>query len=204
MTSDVARRTPDAVLFISFGGPEKREDIMPFLEIVTRGRGIPKERLEDVARHYDIIGGKSPINEITRRQARALENQLKAEGSELGVYIGQRHWHPFLEDTLRNMAADGVQRAVGFITAAHRCEASWERYLHAVEEARRRIGESAPVIDYVEPWYDHPLFIDAICARIRAVIPAGRKPGSSALNVKDAGPPLTIPLTTVGPARYRN
>jgi len=167
----------DAVLFIGFGGPEKREDIMPFLEQVTRGRGIPRERLEGVAHHYEAIGGSSPINQITRSQAEALELQLRTLrtlGSELRVYVGQRNWRPFLEDTLRRMAKAGVKRAIGFPAAAHRCEASWERYLHAVEDARRRIGGSAPAIDYVGPWFDHPLFIDAIAERIDAVIPAKR------------------------------
>src|SRR4051812_32654023 len=96
-----------AVLFISFGGPEKSDDIMPFLETVTRGRGIPPERLRDVAHHYELIGGKSPINEITRRQANALRQELAARGTPLPVYIGQRNWHPFIEDALRQMAADG-------------------------------------------------------------------------------------------------
>ncbi len=133
---------------------------MPFLEIVTKGRGIPQARLNEVAHHYHDIGGRSPINEITRNQAAALERELGVP-----VYIGQRNWHPFLEDTLTTMAANGIQRAVGFITAAHRCEASLERYLRAVETARSNVPR-APIIDYVNSWYDHPLFIEAICAKI--------------------------------------
>jgi ferrochelatase len=163
---------PDAVLFIGFGGPEKREDVMPFLETVTRGRGIPPERLKEVAHHYEVMGGSSPINTITNRQAEAL-GKLAAQP----VYVGNRNWHPFLEDTLRKMATDGIKNAVGFVTAAHRCEASWERYLKAVDEARKRIGGSAPVIDYVEPWFDHSLFIEAICEQIKSVIPRGRQRG---------------------------
>src|ERR1017187_2088735 len=169
----------DAVLFIGFGGPEKSLDILPFLEGISarlpagrQGRGIPKERLLDVAHHYEAMGGASPINEITRRQANALESQLRAQGSELRVYVGQRNWHPFLEDALRRMAEAGIRRAVGFPAAAHRCEASWERYLNAVEEARKTIGSSAPVIDYVGPWFDHPLFIDAIAERVKETIAA--------------------------------
>jgi ferrochelatase len=150
-----------AVFYIGFGGPEKREDIVPFLELVTRGRGIPKERLKEVAHHYEVIGGKSPINEITQRQAKAL-SKLAAQP----VYLGNRNWHPFLEDTLRKMAQDGIKQAIGFPTAAYRCEASWERYLKAVEDARKRVGGSAPVITYTEPWFDHPLFIEAIAARV--------------------------------------
>src|SRR5258708_7098459 len=111
--------TYDAVLFIGFGGPEKRDDVMPFLEIVTRGRGIPKEHLLDVAHHYELMGGKSPINKITRDQAAGMECELRKQGSELSVYVGQRNWHPFLEDTLRAMTKKGIKRAIGFPAAAH-------------------------------------------------------------------------------------
>jgi ferrochelatase len=169
----------DGVLFIGFGGPEKSEDTMPFLELVTRGRGIPRERLVDVAHHYEKIGGASPINEITRRQAAALERQLRTQGSKLNVYMGQRNWHPFLEDTLQKMTSDGVKYAIGFPAAAHRCEASWERYLAAVEEARQNVGASAPVVDYIDPWFDHPLFIEAICERIRELSPSPPSPSPS-------------------------
>jgi ferrochelatase len=164
---------PDAVFYIGFGGPEKHEDIRPFLERVTRGRGIPPERIEEVVHHYDQIGGASPINAITNRQAAALQSLLAKTDRPWPVYVGNRNWHPFLEDTLRRMADDGVKRAIGFPTAAYRCEASWERYLHAVEEARKRIGGSAPVIAYVNPWFDHPLFIKALVARIKEVLKAG-------------------------------
>lgn len=160
----------EAVFFISFGGPEKREEIRPFLEIVTRGRRIPPERIDEVAHHYETIGGASPINAITRRQAEDLEKALARTDTPWPVYIGNRNWHPFLEDTLRKMAADGIQRTVGFITAAHRTEASWERYINAVEEARQRIGAGAPSIEYVDPWFEHPLFIEAIAARVQDVV----------------------------------
>ncbi len=165
----------EAVLFISFGGPEKSEDIMPFLERVTSGRGIPKERLTEVAHHYEQIGGASPINAITRRQAEAVQAQLKNGACPWPVYIGQRNWHPLMEDTLRQMTRDGIKRAVGFVTAAHRCEASWERYVADVETASRRTGAS-PIIDYVDPWFDHPLFIEAISDRVRSVAPIDKHP----------------------------
>src|SRR6266700_8306231 len=106
----------DAVFFISFGGPEKKEDIIPFLENITRGRGIPPGRLKEVARHYEVIGGASPINAITNRQAEGVRKLLSEP-----VYVGNRNWHPFLEDTLRKMMADGVKHAIGFVTAAYRC-----------------------------------------------------------------------------------
>ena len=164
----------DAVLFVSFGGPDKPEDIMPFLEIVTKGRGIPRERLAGVAEHYRHIGGRSPINEITRRQAEALRGALAKAGDRRPVYLGQRNWHPFLEETLSRMRDDGVRRATGFITAPYRSEASLERYVAAVAAARETVGAGAPVIEFVEPWFDHPSFIDAIAARVREKeFPAG-------------------------------
>ncbi len=159
----------DAVLFLSFGGPEKSEDIMPFLEIVTRGRGIPKARLAEVAHHYELMGGASPINEITRRQAQALQKELATAGCDLPVFVGQRNWHPFVEDTLRQMVLTGVKKPVAFITAAHRCEASLERYVEAVDQAREKVP-GAPLIDYVSPWFDHPLFIGAVTARIEEIL----------------------------------
>lgn len=164
----------DAVLFISFGGPEKADDVMPFLEIVTRGRGIPRERLLGVAEHYRRMGGKSPINEITRRQAAALRDELAKSGDALPVYIGQRNWTPFLGEALRRMRDDGVKTAVGFCTAAYRSEASLERYAAAVAAAREAVGPGAPEVSFVGPWFDHPLFIAALAARARELkAPAG-------------------------------
>jgi len=155
------------VLFLSFGGPQTPDEIMPFLESVTRGRGIPKERLAGVAEHYRHIGGRSPINEITSQQAEGLRERLRIAGRPRDVYIGQRHSAPYIESALREMAANGIERCVGFITAAYRCEASLERYVAAVEEARIKIGPAAPRVDFVGPWFDHPFFVSAISERIR-------------------------------------
>ncbi len=131
----------DAVLLIAFGGPTRREDIRPFLARVTQGVPIPPERLEEVARHYEAVGGKSPLNEITFRQAKALEKVLAARGIELPVYVGLRNASPFFSETLAQMARDGVERAVGFILSSHRTEASWERYQ---KTSPRRAPSSAP------------------------------------------------------------
>ncbi len=155
----------DAVFFIGFGGPEKREDIRPFLEIVTRGKPIPPSRIEEVVHHYEVLGGYSPINAITNSQAEGLRQELAKGGPSWPVYVGNRNWHPFIEAVLRKMMSDGVKRAIGFYTAAHRSEASLERYWNAVEGARQRIGADAPVIEFVGPWFDHPLFIEAITQR---------------------------------------
>ncbi len=157
----------EEIFFISFGGPEKPDEVMPFLEHVTQGRGIPRERLLGVAEHYMHFGGRSPINEITRRQARGLEEALSKAGDARRVRIGQRHSAPFIEDALRRMKDDGVTKAFGLCTAAYRCEASHERYIAAVEKARENIGAGAPVVEYARPWFDHPLFVEAIAARVK-------------------------------------
>ena len=164
----------DAVLFASFGGPERPEDVLPFLEHVTLGRGIPRERLLGVAEHYEHLGGRSPIVEITRRQADALQAALAAAGDPRRVYVGQRHSAPFLDAALSRMRDDGVERALAFITAAYRCEASLERYVAAVAQARAKVGPGAPAVEFVGPWSDHPLFIAALAARaLEPSAPAG-------------------------------
>lgn len=161
-----------AVLFASFGGPESREDIMPFLERVTRGRGIPRERLLGVAEHYEHIGGRSPIVEITKRQAAALQAALAAAGDGRKVYLGQRHSPPYFDDAFAAMRADGVERVLVFVTSAFRSEASLERYVEAVEAARAKLGPAAPSVEWVGPWSDHPRFVAALAARAREAAPS--------------------------------
>ena len=155
----------DAVLLIAFGGPEKPEDIRPFLEIVTAGRRIPPERIEDVAHHYELIGGRSPLNELTFRQAEALRHALKHEAITTPVYVGMRNWRPFLHDTLAEMRDAGHRHALGIILSSFQIEASWERYVGDVAAAREKVGSGAPRVSYAPPWADHPRFIDAMVAR---------------------------------------
>src|SRR5512134_1234015 len=104
----------DALLLVSFGGPERQEDVVPFLENVTRGRGIPRERLEEVGQHYRLFGGRSPINDQNRALLAAIREDLAGAGIELPVYWGNRNWDPYLADALREMRDDGVQRAAVF------------------------------------------------------------------------------------------
>ncbi|MBI4246615.1 MAG: ferrochelatase, partial [Candidatus Rokubacteria bacterium] len=126
----------DAVLLIAFGGPTAPDEIRPFLDNVTRGRRIPPERLDEVARHYAAMpGGRSPLNDLTLAQARALEAALPAVGLRLPVFVGMRNWPPYLHETLAAMAGRGVRRALGVILSALRCEASWERYIEDVAQA---------------------------------------------------------------------
>ena len=155
-----------AVLLIAFGGPTSSEEVRPFLARVTQGTAIPPQRLEDVARHYQAVGGKSPLNEITSRQARAVQKLLRDRGMGFSVYVGMRNAAPFFVDMLRQMARDGIERALGFILSSHHTDASWGRYQRNVADARLEIGAGAPEIDYCAGWYDHPLFIQTWCELI--------------------------------------
>jgi ferrochelatase len=163
----------DAVLLIAFGGPTRPEEIRPFLARVTNGIPIPAARLEEVANHYEAVGGKSPLNEITLRQAEALQELLKTRDRKLPVYVGMRNASPFFAETLKRMADDGIRRALGFILSSHRTEASWERYQTNILDARAELGGAALAVDYCDDWHDHPLFIqtwaeliDAACATL--------------------------------------
>jgi len=157
----------DAVMLISFGGPEKPEEIRPFLDIVLKGRPVPPARLESVVQHYMAIGGRSPLNELTRQQAAALETELAGRGVKLPVVVGMRNWHPFLKETLASLAARGIKNVVGVILSSHRGEASVDRYKAAVAEARAELGPDAPLITYAPTWAEQPLFIDALADRVR-------------------------------------
>ena len=152
----------DAVLLVAFGGPEKMDDVRPFLANVLRGRPVPPARLREVVRHYELFDGRSPLNEITFRQAEAVRSYLAQEGQPLPVYVGMRNWHPYLAETLEQMGRDGVKNAVGFILSAQQSEAGWARYKTNVEEARERVGSLAPQVSFTVGWHNHPLFIQAV------------------------------------------
>lgn len=160
----------DAVLLIAFGGPTAMHEVRPFLDNVLRGRPVPTERIESVVHHYERIGGQSPLNELTMRQARALEAELRRRGSPLPVYVGMRNWAPYLHETLARMAADRVGRAMGVILSPQQNDAGWGRYQRDVAEARARVGVSAPRVDYVEEWHAHPLFIEAMTAQVSTAL----------------------------------
>ena len=168
----------DAVLLIAFGGPTRPEEVRPFLANVVRGRKVPPERIEEVVRHYDAIGGRSPLNDLTLRQACKLEAALAASGPALPVYVGMRNWAPYLADTLARMAADGVRRAVGVILSPHASEASRERYTDEVDATRAALGARAPEVRYVGTWHTHPLFVTAVADAATAALvtlPAARR-----------------------------
>lgn len=155
----------DAVLMLGYGAPEKKEDILPFLQNVAKGRPIPPDRLEEVAHHYEMFGG-SPLNEYTYKQARGLENKLSENGSSIPVYVGMRNWHPYIPDTLKKMAEAGTKKAIGMIMAAHQSDASWERYQRDVQEGLKETGVDIE-FEYSPPLFDHPLFIQDSADRVR-------------------------------------
>jgi ferrochelatase len=163
---------PDSVLLIAFGGPTAPHEIRPFLENVTRGRRIPPERLEAVAHHYEQMpGGCSPLNELTDRQAAALRRALERTGPRLPVFVGMRHWHPLLAETLAAMTGAGRRCAVGIILSPFRCDASWERYQEDVAGARS-IVTGAPEVIFAPPWAAHPGFLAAAAESVRAAFEA--------------------------------
>jgi ferrochelatase len=168
----------DAVLLLSFGGPEGPADVMPFLENVVRGRGVPRERLLAVAEHYHHFGGVSPINEQNRRLLDALRSDFTAHGLDLPIYWGNRNWAPYVTDTLRQLRADGVRRALAFATSAYSSYSGCRQYLDDLAGARAALGEGAPIVDKLRLYYDHPGFVEPHTDAVRAALatlPAGRR-----------------------------
>ena len=153
----------DALLVVSFGGPERPEDVMPFLENVTHGRRISRDRLEEVAEHYHHFGGRSPINEQNREFVAAVQEDLRAAGIDVPVYWGNRNWHPFLSDTLARMEADGVRRAACLLTSAYSSYSGCRQYRENLADAvQQTVGEhgAAPRLDRLRHYYNHPGFVE--------------------------------------------
>jgi ferrochelatase len=166
----------DAFLLVSFGGPEGPDDVMPFLRNVTRGRGIPPERLEAVAEHYDAVGGVSPINQQCRDLIAAVGKDFATAGVDLPIYWGNRNWDPYLTGTVAEMAAAGVRRALAFVTSAYGSYSSCRQYLDDIERARAEVGPGAPQIDKIRHFFSHPGFTEPFAdATLRAIesLPAG-------------------------------
>ena len=168
----------DALLVVSFGGPDKADDVLPFLENVLRGRNVPRERMLEVAEHYYHFGGRSPINDQNRALIAALEKELAAHGPHLPIYWGNRNWHPLLADTLRQMAGDGVRRALAFFTSAYSSYSGCRQYRENIAAAQVEVGPAAPAIDRLRVFFNHPGFIEPMIENSRAAldkIPAGRR-----------------------------
>ena len=160
----------DALLVVSFGGPEGMDDVMPFLENVLRGRNVPHERMLQVAHHYELFGGVSPINQQNRNLIASLKHELEENGPDLPVYWGNRNWHPMLAGTLQQMAADGIKRALAFVTSAYSSFSSCRQYLQNIADAQAEVGPQAPQVEKLRAFYNHPLFIEANADHIRAAL----------------------------------
>jgi ferrochelatase len=174
----------DAVLVVSFGGPEGPEDVMPFLENVLRGKNVPRERMLEVAEHYQHFGGVSPINEQCRQLIAALEAELAAHGPNLPIYWGNRNWQPLLPDTLRQMRDDGVKRAIAFFTSTFSSYSGCRQYRENLAAAHEEVGEGAPQIDKLRMPYNHPGFIETCADHLRETmrqIPAERRDAAKVL-----------------------
>jgi ferrochelatase len=167
---DNAARRYDALLVLSFGGPEGMDDVLPFLENVTRGGGIPPERLAEVAEHYYHFGGVSPINAQNRALIAALEDELAASEIELPIYFGNRNWHPMLEETVRQMRADGRKRVLVFVTSAYSSYSGCRQYREDLARASAALGEDAPTFDKIRVFYNHPGFLEPVVEKLRAAL----------------------------------
>ena len=168
----------DAVIVVSFGGPEGPDDVMPFLENVLRGRNVPRERMLEVAEHYQHFGGVSPINAQNRALIAALDHELQTHGPRLPIYFGNRNWHPLLPDTLRQMKADGVRRALAFFTSAFSSYSGCRQYRENIAVAREQVGPDAPEIDKLRVFFNHPGYVEPMAGLLvqsLARIPAERR-----------------------------
>jgi protoporphyrin/coproporphyrin ferrochelatase len=190
----------DALLVVSFGGPEGMDDVIPFLENVTRGRNVPPERLEEVARHYARFDGVSPINAQNRSLIAALRPELAAHGIDLPIYFGNRNWHPYLADTMQEMADDGVQRALAFFTSAYSSYSGCRQYREDIARAQEAAGPAAPEVERTRMFFNHPGWIEANADNVSAAleqVPAGR-------DAHVAFTAHSIPLSMARACRYED
>lgn len=171
----------DAILLVSFGGPEGMEDVIPFLENVLRGRNVPRERMLQVAHHYELFGGVSPINQQNRDLIVALKQELEQHGPQLPIYWGNRNWHPLLPETLNQMASDGITNALAFVTSAYSSYSSCRQYLQNIADAQAYVGPRAPRVERLRAFYNHPLFIEANVDHIRVALNQLEDQGSARL-----------------------
>jgi ferrochelatase len=168
----------DSILIVSFGGPEKHDEVIPFLENVLRGKNVPRERMLAVAEHYYRFDGRSPINDQVRALIAALRGELERNGPNLPIYWGNRNWRPLLADTLREMRADGRKRALAFVTSAYSSYSGCRQYREDIARAQAEVGEGAPAVDKLRVFYNHPGYIEPVSELVQAAfeqIPANRR-----------------------------
>jgi ferrochelatase len=190
----------DAILVVSFGGPESKEEVLPFLENVLRGRNVPRERLLAVAEHYYHFEGKSPINEQVRALIAALGAELEREGPKLPIYWGNRNWHPLLAKTLQKMKQDGIRRALGFVTSAYSSYSGCRQYREDIARAQSEVGLGAPVADKLRVFFNHPGFIEATVERVRDALLA--VPSDARSNVQIVYLAHSIPVSMANTSDY--
>jgi protoporphyrin/coproporphyrin ferrochelatase len=195
----------DAILIVSFGGPESKEEVIPFLENVLRGRNVPRERLLAVAEHYYHFEGKSPINQQTRELIAALAAELQHHGPKLPIYWGNRNWHPLLADTLRKMQQDGIRRALAFVTSAYSSYSGCRQYREDIARAQGEVGLShpgsgAPEVEKLRQFFNHPEFIEATVERVRDALLA--VPSDARQNVQIVYLAHSIPVSMANTSDY--
>jgi protoporphyrin/coproporphyrin ferrochelatase len=190
----------DSILLVSFGGPEGPDDVMPFLENVLRGKNVPRERMLEVAEHYQHFGGVSPINAQNRELMAAIESELRRRGIALPIYWGNRNWHPLFPDTLRQMAEDGKRRALAFFTSMFSCYSGCRQYRENILAAQEQVGAGAPAVEKVRMGFNHPAFIEAQADLLRrALQQLGAAPGEEVTVLFAAH---SIPMTMADNCRY--
>jgi protoporphyrin/coproporphyrin ferrochelatase len=187
-------------MLIGFGGPTTSAEVRPFLDRVLAGKPVPRERYEEVVRHYETFGGRSPYNEMTLRLGAALQDKLQGMGLNAPVVSAFRNMPPFFDDALRNLKQRGIRRVVGFVLAAHRSEASWDRYLDDVESARERLGGDAPEVEYPPPWHADPGFVGPVADHARVALEQLSPPGRAGAELIFTA--HSIPLSMSGRAAY--
>ena len=160
----------EALLVVSFGGPEGMDEVMPFLENVLRGKNVPLERMRAVAQHYELFGGVSPINSQNRMLIAALEKEFGADGPPLPIYWGNRNWLPTLSDALRRMARDGIKRALAFFTSPYSSYSGCRQYREDIARAQAEVGPDAPQVEKLRAFYNHPGFIEPNAANLRTAL----------------------------------
>jgi len=190
----------DAILIVSFGGPESREDVIPFLENVLRGKNVPRERLLAVAEHYYHFEGKSPINQQTRDLIAGLKVELAQHGPHLPVYWGNRNWHPMLAETLAEMKGDGIRRALAFVTSAYSSYSGCRQYRENIGLAQEEVGPGAPEIDKLRVFFNHPEFIDATEDRLREALQ--QIPPTARENIQIVYVAHSIPISMANSSDY--
>ncbi|HEX8887943.1 MAG TPA: ferrochelatase [Pyrinomonadaceae bacterium] len=190
----------DAVLIVSFGGPEGMDEVMPFLENVLRGRNVPVERMRAVAHHYELFDGVSPINSQNRKLIAALEKELEEHGPHLPIYWGNRNWYPMLADTLRQMKGDGIKNALAFFTSAYSSYSGCRQYREDIARAQAEVGPDAPQVEKLRAFYNHPGFVEPNVLNVRAAL--GQIPEERRMVAQIAFTAHSIPLSMAANCDY--